>query len=154
MSPVSGSLTLLGLAEALSAEQVCLGDGVAEALVHHLLDRFLDAVVDITQGREQFSRVLPPPEMTPLAPADLSAADPGSCSALAARCQHLATRLEHADVVEVSELVGPVSTSLRRLAVALQDLVQDLPHEAHPVIRQRLLRSVRGATALLAPAEP
>lgn len=154
MSPWPTPLVLLGLAEELSAAQVCLGDATAEALVHHHLDRVLDAVVDITQGRHQFSRVLPAPEVTQVPPADLSSADPASCSALAARCQELAARLEQAEAAQVSDLAGLVSTSLRHLAAALQDLVQDLPQEAQPVVRQRLLRAVRGATALLAPTAP
>lgn len=144
------SLALLGLAEELSGAQVSLGDEAAEALVHHHLDRVLDAVVDLSQGREHLSRVLPPPEVT-AGPADLASADLASCSALAAQCQQLAARLDQGGADELARLV---SQSLRHLAAALQDVVQGLPHEAQPVVRQRLLRSVRGATAMLAPAAP
>ncbi|USQ78702.1 hypothetical protein NF556_13830 [Ornithinimicrobium faecis] len=154
MSAPPSPLALLGVAEELSTAGAHLGDPATEAQLRHLLDRVVDAVVDVTQGRDAPSRNLPVPDPPPdgalpapaTGPADLGTADAASCSALASRCHRAAA---HLDAVGSQPLAEQVARCLRQLANGLQDLVQDLPHEQPPVMRQRFLRSLRRATALL-----
>lgn len=151
MSVSPSPLVLLGVAEELSAAEAHLGDPATEARLRHLLDRIVDAVVDVTQGRDAPSRSAAQQDVPAPAPADLGGADAASCSALAARCHRAAA---HLDDVGAQPLAARVARCLRHLAGGLQDLVQDLPHEQVPVMRQRFLRSLRRATALLDGAAP
>ena len=56
---------------------------------------------------------------------------------------------EAGEVLGGPPLAGRVGRCLRVLASGLQELVQDLPHEDAPVMRQRFLRSLRRALAHL-----
>ncbi|WP_114905418.1 hypothetical protein [Ornithinimicrobium murale] len=151
MSATRSPLVLLGTAEELSAADVHLADPAAETLLRHLLDRLVDSIVDVTQGHERPSRTPPPPDVRALGPADLAAADRASCSALAALCQRAATQLSS---LPDQPLAVRVAHGLRLLSRGLQGLVQDLPHEPTPVVRQRLLRVLRRAVAVLDGAAP
>ncbi|WP_109474240.1 hypothetical protein [Ornithinimicrobium cavernae] len=153
MSGTPPHLHLLGLAEELSSAPVHLGDPAAESLLCHLLDRVLDAVVDVTQGRGTLSRpgLARAPEAPSGRPADLGSADLASCSALAAQCHRLAAHLgECRDL----PLAREVEVSLRTIGDGLQRLVQDLPATNPSAARQRFLRALRGASARLDAAAP
>lgn len=151
MSTSPAPLRLLGLAEELSAAEAHLHDPAAEALLRHLLDRIVDALVDLTQGHERPTRIPPSPDLRDLGPADITTADAASCSALAGRCHRAASQVEAGEVLDGPEppLAARVARCLRLLASGLQELVQDLPHEEAPVMRQRFLRSLRRALAHL-----
>lgn len=151
MSVSSSPLALLGLADELSAAEAHLGDAVTETQLRHLLDQVVDAIVDVTQGREIPSRFLTPPDPPAPGPSDLMAADPAACSALASRCHRAAA---HLDSLSGQPLAARAAHCLRQLAGGLQELVQGLPHDPAPVLRQRFLRSLRRATALLEGSAP
>lgn len=146
------SLPLLGLAEELSGVETIVGDPATEDFLRRLLDRVVDAVVDVAQGRSTLSRAHPPP-VPPSVPAQerpaaSDAVDRAACSALAARCHHLAARLgRHPD----QQLAAPVAACLTTVAGALQRLVQDLhdPRVSAPEARQQLRRTLGRAAAML-----
>ena len=151
MSVSPSPLALLGVAEELSAAEAHLGDPASEARLRHLLDRVVDTVVDISQDRDHPCRSIPLPDLPEAEPVDLGGADPASCSALASRCHRAAARL---DAVDGQPLAATAAHALREVAGGLQDLVQGLPVDPAPVVRQRFLRSLRRATALLDRAAP
>lgn len=170
MSTSPAALPLLGLAEELSAAEAHVHDPAAEALLRHLLDRIVDTLVDVAQGHDRSTRTPRPPDLGGLGPADIRSADAASCSSLAGSCHRAAALLERVGAPDRSaggdRVDGPeqqsralplavrVSQCLRLLAGALQELVQDLPREDAPVMRQRFLRALRRATAHLDGAAP
>lgn len=164
MSASPALLPLLGLAEELSAAEPHLHDPTAEALLRHLLDRIVDTLVDVAQGHDRPTRATSLPDLDDPGLADITAADAASCSALAGRCHRAAARLEGlggmdgVDGPEQEGLVQPlavrVAQCLRLLAGGLQELVQDLPREDPPVMRQRFLRALRRAITHLDGAAP
>lgn len=174
--PETSTLPLLGLADELSASEASLGDEVAEELLRHLLDRVVDGIVDVTQGRHTLSRPDPPSPDVPR-PSDAvspstgppvgrvsasrmagvsasrmaGAADRGECSALAARCHRAAALLRGCDD---QTLASHIVVCLETTGSALQRLVQDRTDEPPGVARQRLLRTLRAAAAVLDEAAP
>ncbi|HLS44317.1 MAG TPA: hypothetical protein VK045_02675 [Ornithinicoccus sp.] len=166
--PETSTLPLLGLADELSASEAPLGDEVAEGLLRHLLDRVVDGIVDVTQGRHTLSRpdapspdvprpsdAASPSTQPPVGRASASrmtgVADRGECSALAARCHRAAALLRRCDD---QTLASHIVVCLETTGSALQRLVQDRSDEPPGVARQRLLRTLRAAAAVLDEAAP
>ncbi|MCK0111382.1 hypothetical protein MWU75_04435 [Ornithinimicrobium sp. F0845] len=154
MSGNPSSLPLLGLAEELSACEVPVGDPVTEDALRAILDRVVDAVVDVSLGRSTLSRPHPPGAgVAPGSTAPTAQLDPVACSALAARCHRAAALLTE---VEDQRLAGVVASCLTTIADGLQRLTQDASDaRVHPpAAQQRLRRSLVRAGALLDAAAP
>lgn len=153
MSTPAMSLPLLGLAEELSAVAVPLQDPNTEISLRPLLNRLVDAIVDVTQGRAVLSCPdLPAPSLPPSEPPSAErTVDRAACSALAVSCQRLASLLAPQ---EGQVLASSVARCLRTLGEGLQRLVQDVPDQPPEVARQRFRRAVRRASAQLDEAAP
>jgi hypothetical protein len=151
----STPLPLLGLADELSATEPTIGDPAAEAQLRHLLDRLVDALVDVAQGRTALSRPeLPGQEVQDLPGtrrASAGSPDRAACSALASRCHRAAVLLSRHDD---QRLAGHLVACLDILSSGLQRLVQESPTEVPAEARQRLRRALRQAGAVLDDAAP
>jgi len=154
MSGNLSSLPLLGLAEELSGGGAPVGDPVTQERVRVLLDRVVDAIVDLSLGRVTLTRPVPPrPPDADLPVEGGDHLDPAACSALAARC-HRAAALVGAQPDQ--PLAAAVAACLSALADGLQRLTQDVndPRVPLPEARQQLRRSLSRAGALLDSATP